>query len=165
MQKRRKLNPATVDWSLSNKELAEIYGVTQPSISYHRRRISDRAARRSKYRIDWSSVDWTKSNSLIALEYSITPSPVCQARAKYAPEHLKKSPRGFRLPMTRTSRKATANTKVEEGYPLIVPAIVDDTLPTVPAPTPEPAPAPKVGWFRRVVAAIFGFNVTVEGNR
>lgn len=177
MRKMKKLNPPTIDWTKSDKELAEQHGVSIGSINYHRHKLGERSSRRTEYYIDWTNADWRKPNFLLALEYCVTPGPVCKARTKYAPEHLKKSPKGFprfvtRRAKTKPDSKPDVNPYANIAYANIVLPTEASPMPTIDTlghtewcsrnATPKPT---SVGWFRRLLSSVFNFNVTVEGSK
>jgi hypothetical protein len=106
----------SINWDLTNKEIAQSLGVTPTLISYYRKQTHLRKFKREKYRIDWSKVDWTKPDYQIAKENSVTCPPVCTARRRFAPEHLRHaspSPQGLKryqrkLDLERAAKEAAA---------------------------------------------------------
>lgn len=106
----------SINWDLTNKEIAQSLGVTPTLISYYRNQTHLRKFKREKYRIDWSKVDWTKPDYQIAKENSVTCPPVCTARRRFAPEHLRHaspSPQGLKryqrkLDLERAAKEAAA---------------------------------------------------------
>jgi len=106
----------SINWHLTNKEIAQSLGVTPTLISYYRKQTHLRKFKREKYRIDWTKVDWTKPDHQIAKENSVTCPPVCTARRRFAPEHLRHaspSPQGLKryqrkLDLERAAKEAAA---------------------------------------------------------
>lgn len=106
----------SINWDLSNREIARSLGVTPTLISYYRKQTHLRKFKREKYRIDWTTVDWTKPDYLIAEENNVTCPPVGTARRRFAPEHLRHaspSPQGLKryqrkLDLERAAKEATA---------------------------------------------------------
>jgi hypothetical protein len=106
----------SINWDLTNREISESLGVTPSLIAYYRKQTHLRKFKREKYRIDWTKVDWTKPDHQIAKENSVTCPPVCTARRRFAPEHLRHaspSPQGLKryqrkLDLERAAKEAAA---------------------------------------------------------
>ena len=106
----------SINWDLTNREISESLGVTPSLIAYYRKQTHLRKFKREKYRIDWTKVDWTKPDHQIAKENSVTCPPVCTARRRFSPEHLRHaspSPQGLKryqrkLDLERAAKEAAA---------------------------------------------------------
>jgi hypothetical protein len=106
----------SINWDLTNREIAASLGVTPTLIGYYRKQTHLRKFKREKYRIDWAKVDWTKPDHEIAKENNVSAPPVGTARRRFAPEHLRHaspSPQGLksyqrRLNAERLAKEATA---------------------------------------------------------
>jgi hypothetical protein len=106
----------SINWELTNREIAESLGVTPSLIAYYRKQTHLRKFKREKYRIDWTKVDWTKPDHQIAKENNVSSPPVGTARRRFAPEHLRHaspSPQGLKsyqrkLELERATKEATA---------------------------------------------------------
>lgn len=106
----------SINWELTNREIAASLGVTPTLIGYYRNQTHLRKFKREKYRIDWAKVDWTKPDHEIAKENNVSAPPVGTARRRFAPEHLRHaspSPQGLksyqrRLNAERLAKEANA---------------------------------------------------------
>jgi hypothetical protein len=106
----------SINWDLTNREIATALGVTPSLIGYYRKQTHLRKFKREKYRIDWAKIDWTKPDHEIAKENNVSAPPVGVARRRFAPEHLKHaspSPQGLKryqrkLDLERAAKEATA---------------------------------------------------------
>ena len=106
----------SINWELTNREIAASLGVTPTLIGYYRNQTHLRKFKREKYRIDWAKVDWTKPDHEIAKENNVSAPPVGTARRRFAPEHLRHaspSPQGLKryqrkLDLERAAKEATA---------------------------------------------------------
>jgi len=97
--KKHNINWNSIDWNQPDTVIGAQLGVTPSLVGYYRKQTHLRKFKREKYRIDWASVDWTKPDHQIAKECNVTAPPVCNARRRYAPDHLKNaspSPQGLK---------------------------------------------------------------------
>lgn len=74
---------ATIDWSKTNKQLAEELGMSQRNVAYHRNGNHERQLKRASWRIDWTGVDWSKPDAILAEELSCTAAAVSSARNRF----------------------------------------------------------------------------------
>lgn len=89
MSKGRKYNWAGVDWSKSNRQIANELKTTPSYVQRWRELKSPKTALRHRKRvgnINWQGVDWTQSNEQIARELGTRRDYVVQWRRTLAPE-------------------------------------------------------------------------------
>ena len=106
----------TVDWSLSDTEIAQQLGAARGTVYKARKRHEENPTPRPAPAsdVDWTQVDWSAPDALLAEQLGRARGTIYNQRQRHAPEHLK-APPGSSTPEPAPTEGSGA---VEEWSPL-----------------------------------------------
>jgi len=80
MRHRKNIDWASIDWTLTTKEICRLTGRVQGTVCQARKRFAPSTVRKTQKHVRWDLVDWTKPATQIQAETGASKSALCNAR-------------------------------------------------------------------------------------